>query len=57
MQVDGLKQHLQELAEVFNNSPLAKREGLRFIPNDFAYWLIGTSGDHAADQKKSHEIL
>ena len=56
-QVDGLKQRLRELAEVFNNSPLAKREGLRFIPDDFAYRLIGTSGDHAADQKKSHEIL
>lgn len=56
-QVDGLKQRLQELAEVFNNSELAKREGLRFIPDDFAFWLIGTSGDHAADQKKSHEIL
>ncbi|KAF8068894.1 hypothetical protein FPV67DRAFT_1415201, partial [Lyophyllum atratum] len=48
-QVDGLKQRLQELAEVFNNSALAKREGLRFIPDDFAFRLIGTSGDHAAD--------
>lgn len=56
-QVDGLKQRLHELAEIFNNSPLAKREGLRFTPDDFAYRLIGTSGDHAADQKKSHEIL
>ena len=56
-QVDGLKQRLRELAEVFNNSELAKREGLRFIPDDFAFRLIGTSGDHAADQKKSHEIL
>lgn len=55
-QVDGLKQCLQELAEVFNNSELAKQEGLRFIPDDFAFRLIGTSGDHAADQKKSHEI-
>ena len=56
-QVDGLRQLLEELAEIFNNSPLAKREGLRFIPDDFAYRLLGTSGDHAADQKKSHEIL
>lgn len=56
-QVNGLKQRLQEIAEIFNNSPLAKREKLRFVPDDFAYRLIGTSGDHAADQKKSHEIL
>jgi hypothetical protein len=48
---------LTELANVFNNSPLAKRETLRFVPDDFAYRLIGTSGDHAADQKKSHDIL
>ncbi|CAA7269206.1 unnamed protein product [Cyclocybe aegerita] len=46
-----------ELTEVFNNSPLTQHEGLRFVPDDFAYRLIGTSGDHAADQKQSHEIL
>jgi hypothetical protein len=34
-----------------------KRETLQFMPDDFVYKLIGTSGDHAADQKKSHEIL
>ena len=56
-QVAGLKERLHELAEIFNNSPLAKREGLQFIPDNFAYRLIGTSGDHAADQKKSHKIL
>ncbi|KDR76527.1 hypothetical protein GALMADRAFT_67262 [Galerina marginata CBS 339.88] len=56
-QVDGLKQRLRELGEVFNNSPLAKRKGLHFKPDDFAFRLIGTTGDHAADQKKSHEIL
>ncbi|PPR01504.1 hypothetical protein CVT26_015127 [Gymnopilus dilepis] len=56
-QVDGLKARLEELATVFNNSPLAKREGLRFSPDDFAYRLIGTSGDHAADQKAAHEIM
>jgi len=56
-QVDGLKRRLRELGEVFNNSPLAKSEGLHFTADDFAYRLIGTSGDHAADQKRSHEIL
>jgi len=56
-QVNGLKQRLQELAYVFNNSPLARREGLQVSPDDFAYRLVGTSGDHAADQKKSHEII
>jgi hypothetical protein len=57
VQVRGLRQLLQELAEIFNNSPLAKREDLRFAPDDFAYRLLGTSGDHAANQKKSHELL
>ncbi|CAA7263684.1 unnamed protein product [Cyclocybe aegerita] len=57
VQVEGLKAHLTELAEVFNNSPLAQEEGLRFVPDDFVYRLLGTSGDHANDQKKSHEIL
>ena len=40
-----------------NNSPLAKQECLRFCPDDFAFKLIGTTGDHAANQKRGHEIL
>lgn len=56
-QVAGLRARLQELAKVFNESPLALRTGLRFDPDDFAYKLIGTSGDHAADQKKSHRVI
>ena len=56
-QVKGLQEQLQQIAEVFNNSPFAQHEGLRFSPDDFAYKLIGTSGDHAADQKKSHELI
>jgi len=56
-QVDGLRQGLQELALVFNNSPLAKREGLGFKPNNLVYCLLETSRDHTADQKKSHSIL
>jgi hypothetical protein len=55
--VDGLRKRLEEIAKIFNESPLAKREGLNFKADDFAYKLIGTSGDHAADQKKSHAIL
>jgi len=57
VQVDGLRKRLEELAEIFNSSPFAKRENLCFIPDDFAYRLLGTSGDHANDQKKSHNIL
>ncbi|KAF8229752.1 hypothetical protein L208DRAFT_1424012 [Tricholoma matsutake] len=49
-QINGLKQFL-------NDSSLAKRESLWFIPDNFTYQLIGTSSDHAADQKKGHEIL
>jgi hypothetical protein len=56
-QVDGLKKRLTEVADIFNNSPLAKCEALAFSPDLFVYKLIGTSGDHAADQKKSHNIL
>jgi hypothetical protein len=56
-QVDGLRKRLEEIAKIFNESPLAKREGLIFKVDDFAYKLIRTSGDHAADQKKSHAIL
>ncbi len=56
-QVKGLKERLQQIAEAFNNSPFAKREHLTFMSDDFAYKLIGTSGDHAADQKKSHELI
>ena len=56
-QVKGLCKLLEDLAEIFNNSPLAKREGLHVVADDFAYQLIGTSGDHAADQKKSHKLL
>ena len=57
VQVEGLKTRLHELGKIFNKSPFAKREGLQFSPEDFAYRLMGTSGDHASDQKKSHEIL
>jgi hypothetical protein len=56
-QVNGLRKRLTEIADVFNNSPLAKCEGLTFCADNFAFKLIGTSGDHAADQKKSHQIL
>jgi hypothetical protein len=56
-QVNGLRQRLEELSRVFNESPFAKRHNLRFVPDDFAYRLIGTSGDHAADQKRCHAIL
>ncbi|KAF8231716.1 hypothetical protein L208DRAFT_1377958 [Tricholoma matsutake] len=56
-QVDILKERLGVISAIFNNSPFAKRNNLQFNPNDFALKLIGTSGDHANDQKKSHEIL
>ncbi|RDB17366.1 hypothetical protein Hypma_001834 [Hypsizygus marmoreus] len=56
-QINGLHKRLAEIARIFNESPLAKREKLVFYPDDFVYRLIGTSGDHAADQKKGHEIL
>ena len=49
-----IQKRLTEIAKIFNNSPLAKRNAL-------SWWLFFqinvTSGDHAADQKKSHEIL
>ncbi|KAJ3559082.1 hypothetical protein NP233_g11354 [Leucocoprinus birnbaumii] len=56
-QMNGLRKRLEDIAAIFNSSPLAKREALSFSPDDFAYRLIGTSGDHAADQQKSHRLL
>lgn len=56
-QVNGLRKRLDEICNVFNNSPLAKRLGLVFQPDYFIYKCDGSSGDHANDQKRSHEIL
>ncbi|TFK58365.1 hypothetical protein BDN72DRAFT_782188 [Pluteus cervinus] len=56
-QARTLKERLQEIAVMFNQSPFAKRENLEFRPEHFAYRLLGTSGDHAADQKCVHEML
>ncbi|KAJ2936694.1 hypothetical protein H1R20_g398, partial [Candolleomyces eurysporus] len=36
-QINGLHRRLEEIADIFNSSPLAKQEGLTFNPNDFMY--------------------
>jgi hypothetical protein len=56
-QLAGLRRRLEDLAKLFNQSPIAIREKLYFDVEDFICKLIGTSGDHAADQKKGHRLL
>jgi hypothetical protein len=56
-QLAGTKQRLTEIGTLFSNSPFAKEHGLKFVPDDFAYKLGGTSGDHAADQLKVHAMM
>lgn len=53
----GLQERLQEILHTFSESPLAILEGLTFVPDDFAGKCKGTSGDHAADQIKSHALI
>jgi hypothetical protein len=56
-QVTGTKRRLTEIADLFTNSPFAKDAGVTFSSADFAKKLVGTSGDHAADQLKMHDML
>ncbi|KAJ7577159.1 hypothetical protein C8J56DRAFT_899251 [Mycena floridula] len=56
-QLQGLKSRLAEISQTFKSSPLAKREQVSFVPDDFAFKLFGANGDHAADQKKNSRML
>ncbi|KAA1479912.1 hypothetical protein DENSPDRAFT_789674 [Dentipellis sp. KUC8613] len=52
-QIAGWKEHAQNIAEIFNSSPLSERSGLIFESDDFAHKIKGMNGDHAADQLKT----
>lgn len=41
-QLNGLRERLREVADVFNNSPVAKRNGMTFNFDDFLEKLNGT---------------
>lgn len=56
-QVDGIKSHLAEVSEVYNQSPLSKRSGLMFDIPSFLERLKGMNGDHANDQKKTVRLV
>ncbi|KAI5885906.1 uncharacterized protein SCHCODRAFT_02753181 [Schizophyllum commune H4-8] len=56
-QVRGLLKKLQQICEIFNRSPFAKRKGLEMSLTAFATRLRGTNGDHANDVKKDNKLL
>lgn len=47
----------QQLIDVFNRSPLGRREQKKLVLEDCAVKLAGMGGDHAADQIKTHGLL
>jgi hypothetical protein len=57
LQFDNTIEIIGKMAKMFNESPLAKKRNISFTLEDFATKLIGTSGDHAADQIKTHKLL
>jgi hypothetical protein len=56
-QVNGWKEHIMEIVEVFMRSPLAKAEKLKLKLEDFYLKLKGMNSDHAEDQKKVVRIF
>ncbi|KAI5900009.1 uncharacterized protein SCHCODRAFT_02485539 [Schizophyllum commune H4-8] len=56
-QVRGLLKKLQQICDIFNRSPFAKRKGLEMSLTAFATCLRGTNGDHANDVKKDNKLL
>ena len=56
-QAEGWKQKIQEILEVYSQSPLAKRSKVAIKLADFFAPLHGMNGDHAKDQKKLAKLL
>jgi hypothetical protein len=56
-QLDGWKTKLNDLVELYNQSPLSHRCGVTLILSDLFAKLKGMSGDHAKDQKKLAGLL
>jgi hypothetical protein len=57
LQRDNILKTLDRMSTLFNESPLAKELNLSFSLDDFAMKFVGTSGDHATDQMKTHKML
>lgn len=56
-QVEGWKNRIISLADLFNRSPLALRQNQSLFSSEFARKLKGMNGDHAADQKKTFGLM
>lgn len=56
-QVNGWKQKMEEISEVYNGSPLARRTHATLKPDDLVLKLHGMNGDHAEDQKKTFRLM
>ncbi|KAF7972903.1 hypothetical protein HWV62_16626 [Athelia sp. TMB] len=56
-QVEGWKNRINSLADLFNCSPLAQRHNQSLFSPEFARKLKGMNGDHAADQKKTFSLM
>jgi hypothetical protein len=56
-QVNGWKEVLLEIVEIFMNSPLAKSAHLQFSLKQFYEKLKGMNSDHAEDQKTAFRLL
>lgn len=56
-QVNGWKEVLLEIIEIFMNSPLAKSAHLQLSLKEFYQKLKGMNSDHAEDQKKAFQLF
>ncbi|KLO04071.1 hypothetical protein SCHPADRAFT_841053, partial [Schizopora paradoxa] len=56
-QLAGWIEKWNEIAAVYNASPLAKRSGVELNVGEVAGKLTGMNGDHAADQKKTFALM
>lgn len=56
-QVEGWKNRITSLADLFNRSPFALRHNQSLFSLEFARKLKGMNGDHAADQKKTFALM
>lgn len=56
-QLEGWKTKINDLLELYNQSPLSHRCQVALTVSDFFARLCGMSGDHAKDQKKLAKLL
>lgn len=56
-QIAGWIKKFEQIRETFNNSPLAKQNGVALSIGNFAKLITGMNGDHTADQKKTAKLF